>query len=92
MADPTSDLTYFEDLAVGKRFGGSTFTVDRDEMLEYRPPVGPEARSTSNVTPRSASGFPDVIATGSFTTAIYTLMIMRAREATGTTRRSRWSA
>ena len=82
MADPTSDLTYFEDLAVGKRFGGSTFTVDRDEMLEYARRWDPRPIHLERDA-ALASGFPDVIASGSFTTAIYTLMIMRAREGDG---------
>jgi acyl dehydratase len=77
-----SELTYFEDLTVGQRFGGATFTVDRDEMLEFAHRWDPRPIHVD----RDAAvrdGFPDVIATGSFTTAIYTLMIMRAREADG---------
>jgi acyl dehydratase len=82
VAGTADDLTYFEDLAIGQRFGGTTFTVDRDEMLEYARRWDPRPIHLDRGA-AVASGFPDVIATGSFTTAIYTLMIMRAREADG---------
>lgn len=82
MGDPGSELTYFEDLAVGHRFGGSSFTVERDEMLDFARRWDPRPVHLDRDAAR-ASGFPDVIASGSFTTAIYTLMIMRAREADG---------
>jgi acyl dehydratase len=81
VAEP-SDLTYFEDLVVRQRFGGSKFTVDRDEMLEYARRWDPRPIHLDRDAAVD-SGFPDVIASGSFTTAIYTLLIMRAREADG---------
>jgi acyl dehydratase len=83
VADPeTSEPTYFEDLEVGHRFGGATFTVDRDEMLDYARRWDPRPVHL-DLDAAIRDGFPDVIATGSFTTAVYSLMIMRAREADG---------
>lgn len=74
--------TFYEDLAVGDRFGGTTYTVPAGEMLDFSRKWDPRPVHLDRDA-AAAAGFGDVIASGAYTTAILTLLFMRAREQAG---------
>jgi acyl dehydratase len=74
--------TFFEDLEVGDRFGGTTYAVPAGEMLEFSRKWDPRPVHLDAAAARAA-GFDDVIASGAYTTAVFTLLVMQARERSG---------
>jgi len=74
--------TYYEDLHVGDRFGGTRYAVPADEMLDFSRKWDPRPIHLDEVAARAA-GFDGVIASGAYTTAIFTLLVMQARERAG---------
>ena len=74
--------TFYEDLDIGDRFGGTTYTVPADEMVEFSRKWDPRPIHL-DVDAARAAGFDDVIASGAYTTAVFTLLVMRARERAG---------
>jgi acyl dehydratase len=73
---------YFEDLAVGHRFGGAAYEVSREEMLAFASKWDPRPIHIDDGAGRDA-GFGGVIASGAYTTAIFTLLSMRSRREAG---------
>lgn len=77
-----SEPKYFEDLPVGFRFGGCSYTVERDEMIDFARKWDPRDIHLDDAAARAA-GFEGVIATGAYTTAIFTRLIRESRERDG---------
>lgn len=73
---------HFEDLPVGYAFGGSRYRVDRDEMIEFARKWDPRPIHLDEEAGRAA-GFGGVIASGAYTTAIFTRLALAAREEDG---------
>lgn len=73
---------YFEDLEVGHRFGGASYTVERDEMVAFARKWDPRPIHVEEEA-GIAAGFGGVIASGAYTTAIFTLLSMRSRAQAG---------
>jgi len=76
------DRAFFEDLGIGDRFGGERFVVDGDEMLAFARRWDPRPIHVDDAAGKEA-GFGEAIASGAFTTSIYTLLSLRSREANG---------
>lgn len=76
------DRRYFEDLEVGQRFGGESYTVPADEMLAFSRKWDPRPVHVDEAAGKAA-GFGGVIASGSYTTSILSLLTMRSRERDG---------
>ena len=74
--------TYFEDLVIGIPFGGLRYEVPEEEMLEFARKWDPRDIHLDETAGRSA-GYEGVIASGAYTTAIFTLLGMKSREADG---------
>ncbi len=73
---------YFEDLEVGHRFGGASYRVERDEMVAFARKWDPRPIHVDEEA-GAAAGFGGVIASGAYTTAIFTLLSMRSRAQAG---------
>ena len=73
---------YFEDLSVGQRFGGTSYEIPRDEMLAYASKWDPRPIHLDERA-GEAAGFGGVIASGSYTLSIFTLLTLQAREKDG---------
>jgi acyl dehydratase len=73
---------HFEDLQPGTRFGGERYVVPRDEMLEFARKWDPRPIHLDDDAGRAA-GFGEAIASGAYTTAIFTRLALAAREADG---------
>lgn len=82
LAPAVSDRKYFEDLPVGSRFGGCSYAVERDEMIAFARKWDPRDIHLEDAAGRAA-GFDGVIATGAYTTAIFTRLIRESRERDG---------
>ena len=76
------EQTFYEELAIGDRFGGTSYAVPADEMIEFSRKWDPRPVHLDREA-ALAAGFADVIASGAYTTAILTLLVMRAREQAG---------
>jgi acyl dehydratase len=76
------DQTFFEELEIGDRFGGTSYEVPAAEMIEFSRQWDPRPVHLDRDA-ALAAGFPDVIASGAYTTAVLTLLVMRARERAG---------
>jgi acyl dehydratase len=76
------DRTYFEELEIGDRFGGTSYEVPADEMIEFSRRWDPRPIHLEREA-AVAAGFADVIASGAYTTSVLTLLVMRAREQAG---------
>ena len=74
--------TWFEDLKVGNTFGGQRYAVPSVEMIDFARKWDPRPIHLDEEAGRAA-GFEGVIASGAYTTAIFTLLGMRSREADG---------
>jgi acyl dehydratase len=73
---------YFEDLEVGQRFGGASYAVEREEMVAFARKWDPRPIHVDEEA-GVAAGFGGVIASGAYTTAIFTLLSMRSRAQAG---------
>lgn len=76
------DRMYFEDLEVGLRFGGTSYSVERGEMIAFARKWDPRPIHIDEAAGENA-GFNGVIASGAYTTAIFTLLAMRSRQEAG---------
>lgn len=75
-------LKYLEDLKVGDSFGGVRYAVPRDEMIEFARKWDPRPIHVDDEAGRAA-GFGEAIASGAYTTAIFTRLALASREADG---------
>lgn len=75
-------LRYLEDLKPGATFGGARYAVPRDEMLEFARKWDPRPIHVDDAAGRAA-GFGGAIASGAYTTAIFTRLALASREADG---------
>lgn len=73
---------YFEDLKVGDTFGGARYVVEREEMLEFARKWDPRPIHLEDEAGRKA-GFGEMIASGAYTTAIFTRLALASREQDG---------
>ncbi len=73
---------FLEDLQAGDRFGGPSYAVDREEMLAFARKWDPRPIHVDDAAGRAA-GFGEAIASGAYTTAIFTRLALAAREADG---------
>jgi len=73
---------FFEDLEVGATFGGERYAVEGDEMIDFARKWDPRPIHVDDAAGVEA-GFGEAIASGAYTTAIYTLLTLRSREANG---------
>jgi acyl dehydratase len=73
---------YYEDLPVGFRFGGESYTVPRREMIAFAERWDPRPIHLDDAAGQAA-GFGCAIASGAYTTAIFTLLSVRARTKSG---------
>jgi acyl dehydratase len=74
--------SYLEDLEEGSAFGGETYQVDADEMLAFSRKWDPRDIHVDDDAGQAA-GYGGLIASGAYTTAIFTLLSLRAREKDG---------
>lgn len=74
--------SYLEDLKPGATFGGARYAVQRDEMLEFARKWDPRPIHVDDAAGRAA-GFGGAIASGAYTTAIFTRLALASREADG---------
>ncbi|MFO0687820.1 MAG: MaoC/PaaZ C-terminal domain-containing protein [Myxococcota bacterium] len=75
-------LKYLEDLAPGDGFGGERYAVARDEMIDFARKWDPRPIHLDDEAGRAA-GFGCAIASGAYTTAIFTRLALASREADG---------
>jgi acyl dehydratase len=73
---------YLEDLKAGDGFGGERYSVPRDEMLDFARKWDPRPIHVDDAAGRAA-GFGEAIASGAYTTAIFTRLALASREADG---------
>jgi acyl dehydratase len=73
---------YYEDIALGLRFGGETYRVERDEMLAFARKWDPRPIHVDDQA-AAAAGFGSAIASGAYTTAIFTTLSLRSRTKAG---------
>ena len=73
---------YLEDLKVGDSFGGQRYAVPREEMIAFAHKWDPRPIHVVDDAGRAA-GFGEAIASGAYTTAIFTRLALAAREADG---------
>jgi len=73
---------YLEDLKVGMAFEGERYAVPHDEMIEFARKWDPRPIHLDDAAGRAA-GFGGVIASGAYTTAIFTRLTLAARDADG---------
>jgi len=76
------DRRYFEDLDIGQCFGGESYTVPADEMLAFSRKWDPRPLHIDEAAGKAA-GFGGIIASGSYTTSILSLLSMRSRQKDG---------
>jgi acyl dehydratase len=74
--------SYFEDIAVGLRFGGDSYRVEREEMLAFARKWDPRSFHVDDAAGVEA-GYAGAIASGAYTTAIFTLLAVRGRTKAG---------
>jgi acyl dehydratase len=74
--------TYFEELETGSVFGGQTYAIDEAEMVAFAEQWDPRPLHLEHAA-AVGMGFPTVIASGSYTTAVFTRLIKQAREEAG---------
>ena len=74
--------SYYEDIPVGLRFGGESYRVDRDEMLDFARKWDPRPYHVDDAA-GAAAGYGAAIASGAYTTAVFTLLAMRSRTKAG---------
>ena len=77
-----SERKYYEDLPVGARFGGCTHETTRDEMVDFARQWDPRDIHLEDEAARK-QGFPGLIASGAYTTAVFTKLIRASREEDG---------
>ena len=70
---------YLEDLKPGTSFGGLRYAVARDEMLEFARKWDPRPIHVDDEAGRAA-GFGGAIASGAYTTAIFTRLALASRD------------
>ncbi len=75
-------LKYLEDLSPGDTFGGERYAVAREEMIEFARKWDPRPIHLDDEAGRAA-GFGCAIASGAYTTAIFTRLALASREADG---------
>ena len=75
-------LKYLEDLSEGSTFGGARYSVARDEMVEFARKWDPRPIHLDDEAGRAA-GFGLAIASGAYTTAIFTRLALASRAADG---------
>jgi len=73
---------YLEDLQPGVRFGGERYAVAREEMIAFARHWDPRPIHVDDEAGRAA-GFGSAIASGAYTTAIFTRLALASREADG---------
>lgn len=73
---------YLEDLKVGDAFGGQRYAVPRDEMIAFARKWDPRPIHLDDEAGQAA-GFGGAIASGAYTTAIFTRLALASREADG---------
>ncbi len=73
---------YLEDLEEGATLSGQSYAVDEDEMLAFSRKWDPRDIHVDEQAGRAA-GYGGVIASGAYTTAIFTLLSVRSRNADG---------
>ena len=73
---------FLEDLKAGDTFGGPSYAVPRDEMIEFARKWDPRPIHVDDAAGRAA-GFGEAIASGAYTTAIFTRLALASREADG---------
>ncbi|MEZ4331293.1 MAG: MaoC/PaaZ C-terminal domain-containing protein [Myxococcota bacterium] len=73
---------YLEDLKPGMTFEGERYAVPREEMLAFARKWDPRPIHLDDEAGRAA-GFGSAIASGAYTTAIFTRLTLAAREADG---------
>lgn len=73
---------YLEDMKVGLVFGGGCYAVPRDEMIGFARKWDPRPIHLDDEAGRAA-GFGCAIASGAYSTAIFTRLALAAREADG---------
>ncbi len=73
---------YLEDLEEGNSFGGETYDVCADEMLAFSRKWDPRDIHIDEAAGQAA-GYGGIIASGAYTTAIFTLLSLRSRERDG---------
>jgi acyl dehydratase len=78
----SDDRRYYEDLPVGFRFGGESYTVPRDEMIAFAEKWDPRPIHLDDAAGHEA-GFGGVIASGAYTTAVFTQLSVRSRTKSG---------
>ncbi|MBY0399986.1 MaoC family dehydratase N-terminal domain-containing protein [Myxococcota bacterium] len=75
-------MRYLEDFEPGQSFGGERYVVRRDEMIEFARKWDPRPIHVDDAAGREA-GFGEAIASGAYTTAIFTRLALASREADG---------
>lgn len=75
-------VKFLEDLKVGDVFGGQRYSVPRDEMIAFARKWDPRPIHLDDEAARAA-GFGAAIASGAYTTAIFTRLALASREADG---------
>lgn len=78
----SQETRYYEDLPVGYRFGGESYTVPRDEMIAFAEKWDPRPLHLDDAAGREA-GFGGAIASGAYTTAVFTQLSVRSRSKDG---------
>lgn len=73
---------YLEDLEVGTTLTGQSYDVDEAEMLDFSRKWDPRDIHLDEAAAREA-GHGGIIASGAYTTAIFTLLSVRTRNADG---------
>ncbi len=73
---------HLEDLKVGDFFGGQRYSVPREEMIAFARKWDPRPIHLDDEAGRAA-GFGAAIASGAYTTAIFTRLALASREADG---------
>lgn len=73
---------YLEDLEAGRTFGGETYDVAADEMLEFSRKWDPRDIHL-DAAAGEAAGYGGIIASGAYTMSIFTLLSLRSRQADG---------
>lgn len=73
---------YFEDMQVGLVFAGERYVVEREEMIAFARKWDPRPIHLDEQAGRDA-GFGGVIASGAYSTAIFTRLALAARESDG---------
>ena len=73
---------YLEDLEAGRTFGGDTYEVAAEEMLDFSRKWDPRDIHLDEAA-GVAAGYGGIIASGAYTMSIFTLLSLRARQGDG---------